>query len=104
VCETEEALIVMADDIREQLRDALMNTFRDWGGYWNVSPIPPGTKGAPPDRWLLRIHSRPIAKAELAADVVEAYLNDPENPEVLARWLEEVRPIYDHARETDDLL
>ncbi len=94
----------MADDMRERVRDALMVTFRDWGGYWNVSLTPPGTKDAPPDRWLLRIHSRPIAKAELAADVVEAYLNDPENPETVARWLEEVRPIYEHARETDDLL
>ena len=81
-----------------------MKEFRNRGGYWNVNPIAPGTGEAPPDRWLLRIHSRPIAHAELAADVVEAYLNDTADPEAAARWEETLRPIFEHAKATDDLL
>jgi hypothetical protein len=94
----------MSEDRRRQLRDQLMQTFRDWGGYWNVSPTPPGQGDAPPDHWRLRIHSRPIAHAELAADVVEAYLNDTADPEAAARWEETLRPIFEHAKATDDLL
>ncbi|UCC74560.1 MAG: hypothetical protein JSV86_08430 [Gemmatimonadota bacterium] len=93
----------MADDTRQRLREALIRSFRGWGGYWNVSPTPPGTSGAPPDRWLLRIHSRPITRAELAADVAEAYLNDPADPEAVARWQEEVRAVFEHAKATDEL-
>ncbi len=81
-----------------------MATFRDWGGYWNISPTPPGSGDAPPDRWLLRIHSRPIAKAELPAAIVDAYLADPEDPEVRERWEQELRAIFQYAKERDALL
>lgn len=94
----------MTDDTRERLRDALMQEFRRRGGYWNVNPIPPGTGDAPPDRWLLRIHSRPIAKAELGATTAAAYLNDPEDPETAAAWEREVQAIFEHAKATDELL
>ncbi len=94
----------MTGDIRERIRDALMEEFRNRGGYWNVNPIPPGTGEAPPDRWLLRIHSRPIAKAELSADVAEAYLNDPEDSEAAAAWEREVQAIFEYAKATDELL
>ncbi|MGD2154858.1 MAG: hypothetical protein PVG79_16455 [Gemmatimonadales bacterium] len=94
----------MADDIRERLRDALMKEFRKRGGYWNVNPVPPGTGDAPPDRWLLRIHSRPIAKAELAADVAEAYLDDPTDANAAAAWQEKVHAIFEYAKATDELL
>lgn len=94
----------MTDDARERLRDALMEEFRNRGGYWNVNPIAPGTGDAPPDRWLLRIHSRPIAKAELPADIAEAYLNDPADPEAAAAWEREVQAIFEYAKETDELL
>jgi hypothetical protein len=94
----------MADDIRERLRDALMQEFRERGGYWNVNPIPPGTGDAPPDRWLLRIHSRPIAKAELRADIAEAYLGDPNDPQAVAAWQKEVQAIFEYTKATDELL
>lgn len=94
----------MADDIRERLRDALMEEFRKRGGYWNVNPIAPGTGDAPADRWLLRIHSRPIAKAELRADIAEAYLNDPTDRDAAAAWELEVHAIFEYAKATDELL
>ena len=88
----------MHEDTREQLREAVMDTFRTWGGQWNVSPVAPGTGAAPPDRWLLRVHSHPFTKGELSADLVDAYLRDPENPETVARWEEQLRPIFERAR------
>jgi hypothetical protein len=99
-----EAGASMADDTRERLRDALMEEFRNRGGYWNVTPVPPGTGDAPPDRWLLRIHSRPIAKAELRADIAEAFLNDPTDAEAAAAWEQEVQAIFEYAKSTDELL
>ena len=94
----------MTDDTRKRLREALMEEFRERGGYWNVTPVPPGTGDAPPDRWLLRIHSRPIAKAELNADVAEAYLNDPADPDAVAAWRKEIQAIFEYAKATDELL
>jgi hypothetical protein len=81
-----------------------MEEFRKRGGYWNVTPVPPGTSGAPPDRWLLRIHSRPITKAELRIEIAEAYLNDPADPSAAAAWETEVQAIFEHAKATDELL
>ncbi len=88
----------MNEDTRKKLRDALMDTFRSWGGQWNVSPVAPGTGAAPDDRWLIRVHSNPITRAELPADLVDSYLQDPDNAETTARWETELRPIFDQAR------
>lgn len=87
----------MSEDKRERLRDAVIDTFKGWGGYWNVSPTVPGTHNAPVDRWLLRVHSRPIVRSEISADVVEAYLRDPTDGETLGRWESELRPIFERA-------
>jgi hypothetical protein len=94
----------MADDTRERIRDALMEAFRNRGGYWNVTLVPPGTGGALPDRWLLRIHTRPIAKAELRADIAEAFLNDPADTDAVAAWEQEVQAIFEYAKANDELL
>lgn len=88
----------MNEDTRTKLRDVLMNTFRSWGGQWNVSPIAPGTGAAPEDRWLVRVHSHPITRAELPADLVDSYLREPDHPETAARWELELRAIFDQAR------
>lgn len=92
----------MSEDKREQLRDAVIDTFKGWGGYWNVSPAPPGTHNGPEDRWLLRVHSRPIVRADISAVVVEAYLRDPSDPETLALWEAELRPIFERASDDSD--
>ncbi len=88
----------MDEDIRERLREALMDTFRTWGGQWNVSPLAPGTGAAPPDRWLVRVHSHPFTRGELPSDLVEDYLRDPTHPETASRWEQELRPIFERAR------
>lgn len=88
----------MNEDTSKKLRDALMDTFRSWGGQWNVSPVAPGTGAAPDDRWLIRVHSHPITRAELSADLVTSYLHDPDDPETIARWETELRAIFDQAR------
>jgi hypothetical protein len=89
----------MDEELRERVRDAIMDTFQIWGGHWNVSPIPPGTGDAPPDFWLLRVHSRPITRSRVSAKTVESYLSRPTDPEVLERWHAELRPVFDLARE-----
>ncbi len=88
----------MNEDKRKKLREILMQTFRSWGGQWNVSPIAPGTGAAPKDRWLVRVHSHPITRAELPAELVDAYLSDPNDSETVARWEAELRVIFDRAR------
>jgi hypothetical protein len=89
----------MDEELRERVRDAIMDTFRTWGGQWNVSPVPPGTGDAPPDRWLLRVPSRPLARGSVSAETVETYLSHPTDPGVLERWHAELRPVFDRARE-----
>lgn len=91
----------MAEDKSERLRDAIIDTFNRWGGYWNVSPTPPGEHNAPAGRWLLQVHSRPIVRAEISAEVAEAYLRDPTDPETLALWESELRPIFDRASDEE---
>ncbi len=89
----------MNDDIKVRLREAIMETFRGWGGQWNVSAVPPGAGAAPPDRWLVRIHSHPFTRGELPAELVEAYLADPAGAETSERWEAELRSLFDRARE-----
>lgn len=89
----------MEQDLKLRLRDAVMDTFRKWGGQWNVTPVPPGTGDAPDHSWLLRVHSRPIARGNLSAELARAYLSDPSDPDVAARWEEELRSTFQVARE-----
>ncbi|MEE9156285.1 MAG: hypothetical protein V3U38_06520 [Gemmatimonadota bacterium] len=90
--------MALPDELRERVRDAVMDTFREWGGQWNVSPVPPGTGGAPPDRWLLRVHSRPVVRATLGPDVVNAYLEDAKDPGAVSAWQAELRPTFEEAK------
>lgn len=39
--------MALPDELRESVRDAVMDTFREWGGQWNVSP---GYSGSIRDR------------------------------------------------------
>lgn len=81
----------------KELRDAVMATFKGWGGYWNVSLTPPkGDGGA--DVWSIKIHSHPYTHAELSAPVVEAYLENPQDPAAAADWERELRVLFDDAR------
>ncbi len=86
------------EDQTEQVRDAAMDTFREWGGYWNVSPRPPGAEGGSPDSWFLRVHSHPFTHGIVATDVAEAYLKDPTDESAAARWREELQPIFEEAK------
>lgn len=88
----------MDQEIAERVREAAMDTLREWGGQWNVSPVAPGTGDAPHDRWLLRVHSRPITRGTLSAETVEAYLDDPSDPAAAARWEAELRPVFEAAK------
>ncbi len=84
------------EERKRKLRDAVMDTFRGWGGYWNVTPRAPAD---PAEGWKLRVHSHPFTHGELAADLVDAYLDDPDDEGTAARWEAALRPIFDQARE-----
>lgn len=82
----------------ERVREAIMGTFRGWGGQWNVSVTPPEDPEAPEDGWFVRVHSRPIVRDNISAEVVEAFLADPDDPAAVRAWQAELRPIFERAR------
>ncbi|NIR46024.1 MAG: hypothetical protein GWN99_16480 [Gemmatimonadetes bacterium] len=86
------------DDRSKKVRDAVMDTFRGWGGYWNVTPRAPAADAEPGESWKLRVHSHPFTHAELDVDLVDAYLDDPDDEELAGRWQAALRPIFDQAR------
>jgi hypothetical protein len=75
-----------------------MDTFREWGGYWNVTPKPPGDQNDSPDSWSLRVHSHPFTHGLVAADTVEEYIENPADETAQQRWIEELRPIFEEAK------
>ena len=93
----------MSDDQRDRIRDAVMDLFREWGGQWNVTAQPPEPGAGTAHRWQLRVHSRPVARGELSADVIEAYLRDPSDPDASARWEAELRPLFERAKAASDV-
>jgi hypothetical protein len=74
-----------------------MSTFKAWGGYWNVSVRPPESD-AGEDEWSIKIHSHPYTNAKLSARVIDAYLEDPDDPAAAADWERELRVLFDDAR------
>lgn len=84
------------EERKKQIRDAVMDTFRGWGGYWNVSARPPAGSDNP--AWALRVHSHPFTHGELPVELVDAYLDDPDDEEAAERWEATLRPIFDQAR------
>lgn len=88
----------MSEEIQERVRDAIMDTFRKWGGQWNVTPHAPEAEEGPSDAWSIRVHSRPIVRGILAVDVVEAYLRDSADPDAVRKWEASLKPIYEAAR------
>jgi hypothetical protein len=88
----------MIEEIQDRVRDAIMDTFRKWGGQWNVTPHSPEAEEGPADAWSIRVHSRHIARGTLPVEVVEAYLEDSADPEAAAAWESALRPIFEAAR------
>jgi hypothetical protein len=86
------------EEKKAQLRDAVMDTFRAWGGQWNVSTRPPGHDAERPDSWVVRVHSHPFTHGFVAADVVDDYLSDPSDASALARWEESLRAVFEAAK------
>lgn len=87
------------EDQKERVRGAIMDTFRDWGGYWNISSKPPGTDpDVDENSWAIRVHSHPHVHGTLPADVVDAYLADPADEAAAARWAEELTPLFKAAK------
>ena len=88
----------MSEELRERVRDEAMETFREWGGQWNVATLPPGIDDIPADSWLIKVKSNPIVKGLVKAATIEAYLENPEDNEAKAAWEAELRPLFDAAR------
>ena len=88
----------MSEELSKQLRDAAMDTFREWGGQWNVSTLPPGTDAVPEDAWLIKVKSNPIVKGLVKTATITAYLESPDDPDAKAAWEAELRPLFDDAR------
>jgi hypothetical protein len=86
------------EERKKQIREAVMDTFRGWGGYWNVSARPPAESENASANWKLRVHSHPFTHGELPADLIDAYLDGPGDEETVARWEATLRPIFDQAR------
>lgn len=88
----------MSEELKQRVRDAAMDTFREWGGQWNVAPLPPGIDNVPPDSWLIKVKSNPIVKGFVKSATVEAFLDNPEDAEAKAAWEAELRPLFEDAR------
>lgn len=88
----------MNEELRSRLRDAAMDTFREWGGQWNVATTPPGVDDVPSDSWLIKVKSNPIVRGLVKAATIEAYLENPDDPQARAAWEAELRPLFDDAR------
>lgn len=85
------------EELRDTVRDAVMETFRSWGGQWNVTAVPPEADDSP-ERWQLRVHSRPVIRATVSASAVDAYVSDPTDPDAISAWEMELRPIFEDAK------
>ena len=86
------------EEEKARFRDAVMDTFRAWGGQWNVSTRAPGHDAERPDSWVVRVHSHPFTHGFVAADVVDGYLSDPSDASAAARWEESLRPLFEAAK------
>lgn len=91
----------MKDDREQRVRDAVMDTFRAWGGQWNVTARQPESETSPEARWLLRVHCRPIVKGHVTASTVDDYLSRPSDAEARSRWESELRSIFEEALATE---
>ncbi len=89
---------LVTDELRDRVRDAVMGTFRAWGGQWNVTPAEPGVDDVPADRWEIKVRSHPIVMGYVSADVVRAYLERPTDPQAQADWESQLRPLFEEAR------
>ena len=85
------------EELKETVRDAVMDTFRSWGGQWNVTALPPEAEDSP-DRWQLRVHSRPVIRATVSTSALAAYIENPTDPEAVTAWETELRPIFEDAK------
>lgn len=76
------------------LRSAVMEIFRRWGGQWNVTVGRVSGEGE--RRWQLVVHTRPVVRREIAEPVAQSLLRGESEGE--GRWAAELRPLFEAAQ------
>ncbi len=88
----------MTEELKKKIRDLVMDTFRGWGGQWNVTPVPPGHGSVPEDRWEIMVRSNPIVRGRVSVELVNLYREGSRAPEAREKWEEALRPIFEEAK------
>lgn len=78
------------------LRSAVMEIFRRWGGQWNVTVGKVSGEGES-RRWQLAVHTRPVVRREIAEPVAQSLLRGEAEAEGV--WVAELRPLFEAAQE-----
>lgn len=78
------------------LRSAVMEIFRRWGGQWNVTVGKIGGEGES-RRWELVVHTRPVVRRQIGEGVAQSLLRGEGEAE--GSWTAELRPLFEAAQE-----
>lgn len=78
------------------LRSAVMETFRRWGGQWNVTVGKVSGEGES-RRWELVVHTRPVVRREVSERAAQSLLRGEGEAE--GGWAAELRPLFEAAVE-----
>ena len=78
------------------LRAAVMEIFRRWGGQWNVTVGNVSGEEAS-RRWQLVVHTRPVVRREIAEPVAQSLLRGEGEAEGV--WAAELRPLFEAAKD-----
>lgn len=84
----------MAESLKaKEIRSAVMDRFRKWGGQWNVTVA--RAEGAP--GWDLVVHSRHVVSGRLSDAAADSLLRGEGEAE--GAWAAELRPLLQAAQE-----
>lgn len=79
----------MAESVKaKEIRSAVMDRFRKWGGQWNVTVAPTEDGSA----WQLVVHSRHVSSARLSEAAAASLLKGEGEAE--GAWAAELRPLF----------
>ena len=77
----------------KEIRSAVMDRFRKWGGQWNVTVA--RAEGVP--GWELVIHSRRVVSGRVSDAAADSLLNGEGEAE--GAWAAELHPLFQAAQE-----
>lgn len=83
------------------LRAAVMQIFRRWGGQWNVTVGKVAGEGASRS-WELVVHTRPVVRRTIGDGIAQSLLRG--DGEAEGSWAAELRPLFGAAQEAQSEL